>query len=382
MMRTLLGLFVLVLGLSGSAVACTLCGDLRDRRTLREEATKAEFVIYGELGNARLDPTTGSGTVDITIQAVIKDHAFRGNRNILTLPRYLPVDARNPPKALLFCNVTGKTLDPYAGGPVPSPDVVAYLRTGLTLDAKDHGAILRYAYEHLDASDATVAADAFLELARASDAEVAALAPTLSPVRLRTLLKNRDTPVERIGLFAYLLAACGQPEDADLLADRLRALQPDEQRALSGLLVGYLLLRPREAWALAEATVSDARQPFHKRYAVITALRFWHSVRPDQGKESALKVYAAALAHDDTADLVVEDLRRRQWWDQTPTVLALAQREGFQVPILKRNVVRYALCCPAAEARRLVETVARSEPDLVADVREGLEFENLAPVRP
>src|SRR5436305_9117576 len=90
---------------AGSASACSLCtGDIAARQTLRLEARRAQMVLYGTLGNARLG-AGGQGSTDLTIERVIKDHAIRAGKQTITLPRYIPVTPGAPPRVLVFCDV-------------------------------------------------------------------------------------------------------------------------------------------------------------------------------------------------------------------------------------------------------------------------------------
>ena len=75
------------------------------------------------------------------------------------------------------------------------------------------------------------------------------------------------------------------------------------------------------------------------------------------------------------ADLAVEDLRRWGLWELTPKVLAQYGKPTHSSPIVRRSIVRYALCCPNPEARRFVETTRQQQRELVEDVEDSLQFE-------
>ena len=85
-----------------------------------------------------------------------------------------------------------------------------------------------------------------------------------------------------------------------------------------------------------------------------------------------LRCCAALLPCGDLADQAVEDLRRWGYWDLTGTVLAQFGKESHAAPIVRRAIVRYALTCPADDARRFVAAVRQSDPRLVGDVEEML----------
>src|SRR5262249_48519947 len=232
-----------LLAQAAPARACSLCGlDLLNRQTLRLEARQARMVLYGTLANPKL-LAGGGGQVDLVIERVIKDHPARAARQPTTVPRYIPVDKNNPPKFLVFCDVFGDKLDPYRGTPVKGPGVVDYLLGALALPEQDRIAGLVYHFRFLDNPDPEVAVDAYVEFAKATDQEVGLAAPKLDAAMVRKLLLDPQTPPDRLGLFSYLLGACGTASDAELLAGWLARPTDRTRPALSGQLAGYIQLR-------------------------------------------------------------------------------------------------------------------------------------------
>src|SRR5581483_3138600 len=194
--------------------ACSLCGPQANTPTFREDVAAAKLVVFGTLANPRLSAAVpgaspeGAAT-DLHVEQVIKSHPILAGRTVLTLPRYVPVDAKNPPKFLVFCDVANGKLDPYRGSPVRSPDVLPYVTGAAALRPDDPAKLLGYFFRYLDHPDPDVAADAFREFTRAGDADIARAAPHLDPAKLRKLLADPATPPARLALFAYLLGGCG-----------------------------------------------------------------------------------------------------------------------------------------------------------------------------
>ena len=87
-----------------------------------------------------------------------------------------------------------------------------------------------------------------------------------------------------------------------------------------------------------------------------------------------LKCCAALLPHGDLADQAIEDLRRWGYWDLTTDVLAQFAKPTHAAPIVRRSIVRYALCCPGDDAKRFVAAVKQIDPKLVRTVEESLEL--------
>ncbi|HTK75161.1 MAG TPA: hypothetical protein VL371_07875 [Gemmataceae bacterium] len=362
------------------AHACSLCGGAMNKLTWRQGAAQAKLILYGTLANPRLgDGNGGAAGTDLQIEHVIKSHPILAGRKSITLPRWLPVDPKSPPKFLVFCDVFNDRLDPYLGTPVKSPAVVGYLTGAMAVETADRQGQLAYFTRYLDHADADVAGDAFLEFAKSNDADVARAAKTLDPARLRKLLSDPQTPAERLSLFAYLLGACGGPADADFFGRLLQ--QPDErvQSAYGGILAGYVMLRPQDGWKLAYSILGDTSRKYPERAVVVSTLRFFHGTRPDSRRE-VLNGMSLVLPQGDMADMAIEDLRQWQWWDLTGEVLAQYGKKSHASPLVRRSIVRYALVCPKPEAKQFVAAVRRADPALVKDIEGSLQFE--APVAP
>jgi hypothetical protein len=373
-----LALLAGVLAVCRPAAACNLCSmNIQQAQTFRQDAGQARLILYGTLENPRL--IGSGGATDLRIEAVLKPDPFLKDAKVVTIPRYVPVDPKDPPHFAVFCDVFNDKLDPYRGVPLKAKEAVDYLRGALRLDGKDRTTVLLYYFPYLEHADKELANDAFLEFAKANDREIGQVAPELKrvdgPARLRAWLKDPETPVNRLGLYSFLLGACGGDPDAALLRGLLQ--NPDDRAtsALDGILGGYIQLRPREGWDLAEALLRDEKKPFPVRYAVLRTLRFYHGWRPEETRERVLRGLATALPEADLADLAVEDLRRWQLWDLTKDVLGLYGRKSHAAPIMRRAILRYALSCPRPEAAPFLDERRREDPGLVKEVEESLQYE-------
>ncbi len=374
-MPRLITVLVVLLVATDFARACTFCGgELRSRQTLRMHYAAAQAVLHGRLKNPRFDPKTDEGFTDLHVIAALKDHPARGGSSVITLRSYLPVIGNTPPDYLVFCAVANDKLDPTFGVPATAA-VLDYLRAAARLDDSDPAAKLGFFYRHLDAADATVAADAFLEFARAPDTDIVKAAKHFDPARLRKLLADPGTPPERLGVFAFLLGVCGGADDAAFLA---RLLHEDPLRdrtaaAYSGLLAGYVLLSPKDGWSMACRLLGDETRPYSVRLATLETIRFFQANRGRDCRAEVLKCYAALLPRADLADQAIEDLRRWGYWELTAEVLAQFAKPSHSAPVVRRTIVRYALCCPEDAARAFVAAVRRTDPGLVRVAEEQLE---------
>jgi hypothetical protein len=375
MQRSLSALVVLLLSCT-PALPCTLCGaNVPNTATLRQEFAVSKAVLYGTLANAKLNAAGNGGSVDLQVDSVLKSDASLANKKTVQLAKYVPVDPKDPPKYLIFCDIFGGKVDPYRAYPLKSAAIVDYLRGAAALDPKDKTAALLYFFRYLDHADADVAADAYLEFAKANDQEVGQVAKKLDADKLRRLINDPRTPASRLGLYAFLLGACGGDKEADLLRTMLDKPGQKEVAAFDGILAGYIQLRAREGWDMAGRILKDAKKPEKDRRAVLQALHFYHGWKGDDVKRELLACLTPVLPQGDLADLAVEDLRQWQWWDLTPQVLALYNLDSHKAPIVRRAIVRYALCCPKGEAMDFVKRVRADDPATVKAVEESLEFE-------
>lgn len=370
--RSFVGLALFLL--ATDARACTFCGpSIRTLPTLRTQYAEAKVVAYGRLKNPRFDPKTDLGTTEFHVETVLKDDPARAGRNLLTIPRYEPVIGDTPAGYLLVCQVTGGTLDPAFGLPASSA-VVEYVKAVAALDPADPVKLYGFYFGHLDAAEPAVAEDAFREFARAADADLLKAAARYDPAKLRRLIADPAVPAERLGVFAFLLGACGTPADAAFLAGLVKAdpLPERTTAAFGGLLAGYVMLDPKGGWAFTEAVLADPKRGYGGRLAALSTVRYFQATRGKEYKAEVVRCCAALLPHGELADQAAEDLRRWAYWELTADVLAQYGKPTHAAPIVRRALVRYALSCPDERAKAFVAGLRRTEPKLVKDVEEML----------
>ena len=352
--------------------ACTFCaGGVSSRQTLREHLASAQYAAFGTLKNPRVGPDGASGATDFHVAQVLKAHAPFAKQAVFVVPKYLPVIGNTPPEYLFFISERDGKPDPGYG--VPATLAVAEYVAALTkLDPADATARLAFAFGRLDAADPSVAADAFLEFAKASDAEVANGKAVLNAAKLRKLLTHAETPADRLGVYAMLLGLCGGPEDRDLLDRAVTAspLTPRVQDNLGGYLAGLTALDARLGWQRLSAVVTDAKRPYAERLSAIGTLRYFQATRGDAVRPDVLACYRVLLGHADLADLAVEDLRRWGYFDLTPDVLALFSKPTHASRLVRRAVVQYALTAPGSESAAFVAAARAADAKLVATVEE------------
>lgn len=350
------------------AAACSVCGSaLKSKNTLREELAQCKAAVVGTLKNPKPNPSGTGGTTEFHFAKLLKSSAVVEKKSGVTIPQYFPVIGDTPPDYLFFFDdINGQ---PTVTGGVPSSAaVVEYLSAAAKLDPNDVPARLAFYFKHFDAADPTVAADAFLEFAKAPDADILKAKTGFDPAKLVVLLADPKTPEERLGVFAALLGLCGEAKHTMVFTELLKEPLTDRAKAnLGGILAGCVLLDAKAGWAATRKVLADDKRAFDQRLSALGTVRFLQATRAE-AKGDVLAVCKELLASPDLADLVVEDLRRWGWWDLTADVFAVWDKPAGEVREVRKAVVRYALTCPKDEAKSFLDAARKADAKLVSQV--------------
>ena len=375
---TLALLAALALPFPAVAHACPFCNPVD--QTLTKDAAQAMLIVFGSLSNPQYDPAHPfQGTTDLKIETVVKQHDFLGDKKVLTLNRYIPIEKDNKGKYLVFCDIFNGKLDAYRGVLLrPDSKIADYLKGALKVKDKDVTTRLSYFFPFLDSPDIDIANDAYSEFALADYKDYRPLAEKLSPDILVKWLKDENTPASRFGLYGSMLGHCGKAEHAAVLRDMLDNQHKRFQSGIDGMLAGYVILQKKEGWNYVDEILKDSSKEFLLRYAALRCARFFWEFRPDVLTQ---KEIVAAVSHlldqEDIADLAIEDLRKWKRWEMSEKVLGLFDRKGYDVPIIKRAILRFALACPKeiTQAQEFVAKMRKQDQDWVKDVEELLQLE-------
>ncbi|MEX0703349.1 MAG: hypothetical protein WD069_14740 [Planctomycetales bacterium] len=252
---------------------------------------------------------------------------------------------------------------------------------------------LEYFVRFLEFNDPQVAADAFTEFERASYADIVAITDKLPRHKLRKWVAAMDPRKDRqLELYGGL---CGDASDAELLRKRI----VDEPRAsdkadfrvgIGGMMDGYLLLAGEKGLAVLEREfLSNRHVHLSETYAAMQAVHFmWEHGGGKIGKERLRESMRLLLDHPDLVDFAIAYLTRWKDWSVRDHVLKLYGAAEFDIPPVKRAIIRYFLLCArdvsadaktnpphVAEAKRRLEDFRRRDPQLVADVERLLDLE-------
>jgi hypothetical protein len=367
------GLLLLAILAPSPAPACSLCGGYAKRFPFVNEYWHAHAVVCGTLQNPRLSGESGSGTTELHVDKLVRGDPRPKGMNVIVLPRYLTVlNPKEPPRVVILFD---EKLSFFAGKQDYSSAFLDFLVKSDAVKGKPRPQALGYFAPYLDHPDPSIAEEAFLQFAQASDKEIMEVAPHLKPDVFRKLVKDPKIDAERLSLFAFLLGATGTPADGDLLVPLLQ--KPDERtsRALEGILSGYILRRPKEGWAWTYATLADPRQPYLVRWGIVRTLRFLYSAHPAEYRAPVLHATGLMIPSGELADCAIGDLQKWKLWDHTKLILAQYGKASHSAPIVRNALLRYALVCPLPEARQFIDEVRRREPKLVRELEEDLAFE-------
>jgi hypothetical protein len=369
----------LVLGNAGRADCCPFCTGA-EGKTLTADAADASLILFGKLTNARLDPKDQfAGQTDLEIETIVKSHDILAGRKVITIPRYLPSDADY--RILVFFDVYKGQLDSFRGEPVKADSRIAsYVKGALAVKDKDPATRLKYFFDYLEDKDATVSLDSYKEFASADYKDYRLVAEKLPPETIARWLKDPNTSVARLGLYASMLGHCGKPEHAALLRKFLDDPQRQSTSGMDGIMAGYVLIQPKEGWAALADIMRDEKLEFNLRYAALRASRFFHEFRSDAvPKADVAKAVSALIDQKDIADLAIEDLRKWGCWDAAEKVLGVYNRESHSASIIRRAILRFALSCPPTASPQIATFLAERRKDsakLLEEVQELLNLES------
>lgn len=343
--------------------------------TFREEAATSQIILFGRLENARKSPD--GDTTDLVLLKAIKSDPILKGKTVVRLPFYVPIpDAKKPPEFLVFGEVHKGEVDYYRGVPGKRA-LLDYVEGILTLKGTDRVRVMRYCFQFLEHEDSAIAADAFAEFLKSTDRDIRRAGLTLAPEKLRRWLQNDKTAPDRLRLYAFLLAQCGNQKDAALLKKLLDKLVKEKEPPLiDGVFTAYALLDRKDGWAYVRRFLGDAKAGFMLRYSALRAVRYFYtSQREAVAEKELLAAIDDALQQPDMTDIPIDYLRRWKCWKLTDRILALSSKKGFDAPLIRRTILRYALQCPHKQATRFVAERRKADPSFVADAEELLRYE-------
>ncbi len=380
--RILIAFLILCLAQTSSR-ACPFCNV--EGKTLTQEIDQAAFVVYGQLANAQFDNEVGSGTTDLLIEKVVKSHSHLKDKTKLTLNRYIPITEKTKKqKFLVFCDLFQGKVDAYRGMPMAADSKMPqYLTEALNVKNAKPSKRLEtfFKYLELGSDDFAVSNDAYMEFGYAEYKDYKVMADKLNEEQADKIagwLQSDKTRSYRIGLYASMLGHCSKKKDRDMKILRDLVENPDTRvtTGVDGILAAMVMIKPKEGWNYLSNVLGTKTLPFTRRYAALRSLRFLIDYRSDLiSKEKLQKGLLLLVEKGDIADLAIEDLRKRKFWDLTDKVISMSKEKSHDIPIVRRSILRFALSSPKPKAKEYVEKIRKADAELVADTEELLKLE-------
>jgi hypothetical protein len=210
---------------------------------------------------------------------------------------------------------------------------------------------LKYFLKFLEYSDPLIANDAYAEFANAPYKDIVLLKDLMPREKIRKWLTDRNTPATRLGLYGLMLGLCGNEEDASLMRQKILEPTQDFRLGIDGIMSGYLLLGGEQALTeIDQAKLRNTEVPFSETYAAMQALRFLWTYAPERfPKERLRQSMRVLLDRPELADLVIIDLTRWEDWSIADKLMSMYDQDEFNVPSIKRAIVRYYLVAERAK---------------------------------
>lgn len=219
---------------------------------------------------------------------------------------------------------------------------------------------LAWFLQYLEHPELLVSNDAYGEFAAAPYKTIRPLKDQFPREKLKEWLQNPDTPVTRIALYGMMLGQCGDAEDAQILEDIIMNVDTDFRLGLEGIMSGFVMITGEEGLEKLEAAKvhqttyvdkegKEQKLPFSETYAFVNTLRFLKRYEPDcvPFERLASSMYLL-LDRPELSDLIIADLARWQDWSVQDRLMKMFDEEPFQIPSIKRAIVRYMLACEKA----------------------------------
>lgn len=349
----LIGL-ILLLGELREARACPLCGPASP--TLAEQMGGYEAVAVARfVGGEQPDREREfSGTTRYQVLDLLKaGGAVEKSTREITLPRY----RHGEPDSMVLL-MGRKVEEDFKWETVIdiNPTIYQYLTDAPPATAPNQQR-LSYFIRFLEHADPIIATDAYSEFAVAPYEDIVPLRVLMNPELLREWIGAPNDPPDRfvrVGLYGLMLGMSGAADDAKYLEQKVLNYVPDYQFGIDGMTGGYLLLSGEQGLkTLEQQLLSRSDVERDRLFPVLEAMRFMWTYSPDRVPQTALKrSMRVLLDRPDLADLVIIDLARWKDWEAMDRIVSYYGKEEFDVPAIKRAILRFLMSAQSTPAEK------------------------------
>lgn len=323
--------------------ACPFCS--APSLTLTEQMDQANAALLVKWAGGQPAKDQDGGFTEYEVVEVVKQPTGgkleKGNK--VKLVRYRAAKAGD--LYMLLGTTAGAVID--WGSPIEvTEDSFAYVKNSPKPDLPTKARLL-YFLKFLEHPNPMVSTDAYGEFANAPYADITAISAEFPREELKTWLNDPQTSPSRLGLYGLMLGLCGKDNDALVLEKKIFEPTTEFRLGIDGIMGGYLLLTGEKGLALIEEKkLADKKVPFSETYSAMQALRFlWQYGDGEFKPERLRQSMRILLDRPELADLVIADLARWKDWSVQDRLMAMYGKDEYDIPSIKRAVVRYMLAC-------------------------------------
>ena len=367
-MRKIACLLLIATMTQAVASACPFCTAVS--QTFSEEIDTMEIAVFARLVHAAdptvFDPETGEmPTSQFVVTEVIKGDKWVKPEQTIDVHFFgTPEEDKQ-----YFMTATENPAVSW-GSPVAISDrVVAYIKEALTLPKGYER--LTYFLPYLEDDEEILRRDAYDEFAKTPYEGVIALKDSMDREELKRWIQDPDVSVAHRRLYLTMLGVCGQPEDAEFLADIMQADDEDDENrqakmGLNAMIACYLSLKGESGLPLVtNLYLGNEEARYEDTYAAIMALRFHGNESDKIAREKLLDGMRAVLQRPDLADLVIPDLARWEDWSVIDQLKQLFINADEESNWLRVPVINYLRACPLPEAETAIAELEKVDPEAI-----------------
>lgn len=388
---------ILAFAASSIAIACPFCS--APSLTFAEQLNQSQVAATAEWVSAVAPDGQNVASTKLKIRDLLVGDAVKPGE-VVTLDSYRlgePGDlflvlANTPDTASEAAPAAGpvgaadiapiaETIVPGEGGlqwstPIDITEATAEYLSKLPAADKPAAERLPFFLDYLEHPDDDVSNDAYAEFASSPYELITPLAGKMPKEKLRNWVASKDTPPTRLGLYGLMLGLCGEPEDKKLMEAKIVEQTDDFRLGIDGVMGGYLLLAGEEGLALIEEKkLKDRTIPFSETYAAMQALRFlWtDGAKDDESqftRDRLRQSMRLLLDRTELTDLVIADMARWSDWSQMDRIYALYEAEGFEIPSIKRAIVRFFLAATRVKENQPTDEQKAKAEKYLAELNE------------
>ncbi len=331
----------LLVGPQPAALACPFCS--APSLTLTEQLAQSDAAVLVKWTGGTEAEGDEAGSTNYQILDVLRDVTNGVKKgDTIRLPRY-----RAGKVGDLFVLMGSKAAVIEWGSPLEVTETsYKYIAEAPSPESKPEERLV-YFVNFLESPDVMIANDAYAEFANAPYKFIVPISKQLPAKKIRGWVSDPETVPTRLGLYGLLLGLCGEADDIELMKRKITEPSEDFRLGIDGVMAGYLLLSGEKGLKLIDDTkLKDKSVPFSETYAAMQALRFMWTyaegrIPPDRLRQSM----RILLDRPELADLVIADLARWQDWTVQDQLMKLYGADQYDIPSIKRAIVRYMLVC-------------------------------------